>query len=360
MRLWITVGVALLVGCYPLDSTWDPLSPSYLTPGRVVFDPGAGLDFGTLEQNQALTLPVTVTNPGKRDLRIDAVQIQGGGFSTSSPSLPVVLGPDGQLALAVAIDSTTTGVFGAELAVQTARGDYRLGLRGEVVPPGSTNPSLAILQGKNGQFAHYQSGDTLDFGGDRSTDLNSWEVPFVVSNVGDLTATNVNVALSGPDFVFVQTFSNLTLHPGASSPEFRVRFPAGTSSGHKSATLTVTSSNHPSVTLNLAGEVLPSVPLFNLVDRNHGQTFAHHSRPIPLPTSYRDFLFVNSGYGGMTVISLTSLNGKIQFVFSPPHSLNTGEKVILQIRKDPMATSGSDELQVTTSIGVFNYQFEAP
>ncbi len=360
MKVWVFGVILILLGCYPLDSSWDPYSPNYLPPGRLVFQPASGLDFGSIELNTVLQQNLSFTNEGKRELIVQSVDLEGSGFLPGSISLPQTLAPAQGLGMHISIDSTTLGNHHAQLVIGTSRGAYRVDLRGTVEPPGSLSPNLVVIQGKNDRYVTYHHLNTFQFGGDRSADFNSWQVPFRVLNKGNMTATQVSLSFFAADFVIHGSFTNITILSGQTSPEFRIQFPAGTASGLVTGVLTVTSSNHPSLSVNIEGNVLPASPILKIVDRNDSQYFVSDSLAVPLPLVFRDHLFVNTGQGGLTVLSITSAYGKIDLDCSLPIYLNTGEYSIFKLRKMPSVSAGPDVLNVTTDQGAFTLHFEAP
>lgn len=360
MRLVLLGAVLSLLGCYPLDSTWDPYSPNYIPPGRLVFQPASGLDFGSIEQLTPFVQELTFINDGKRDLLIESLDIAGVGFSLGAVTLPQILAPAQELTVDVAIDSNTIGTYNADLVVQTSRGTYRTGLRGTVAPPGSLSPDLVFIQGKNDRYVTYLDNYTFTFGGDRFADFNSWQVPFRVYNRGNMTATQVSLTLNGSDFVAYGLFTNITILSGQTSPEFRIQFPAGSTPGYVTGSLHLNSSNHSSIVLILTAHVQPSYPILNIVDRNDCQYFVDGSNPVILPLTFRDHLLVNTGQGVIRIDNLIGIQGRIEVNFSGPVYLNTGQYQIIQLRKVPSASAGPEALEVHTDSGTLSFAFEAP
>jgi len=358
MRIIPGIFILNLIGCYPLDSTWDPLSPNYIPPGKAVFEPNEQINFGIVEQFTSHNKTLTLRNGGKRILKIESISLSNSNFSILPIALPVDLEPNAYLNITLSINTTNLGNLETQFSAQTARGTQSILVVGKVVIPGSASPNLVLLQGKNGRYVTYQNGDVFDFGGDLSSEITGWQVPFLVQNKGNLNATSVTVVVSGDDFNSYGTFSNVTLLNGQSSSEFRVQFPQGVGAGIKTGTITITAANHSPVSIILNGEVQPSAPKLILVDRNDSQTYARNGKPLLVLPSYRDFRIINSGSGTISIIGLTTLYSRLEYDFLGPIVLNAGQSGIFKLRKLTSASSGSDILDLNTSNGTYQFAFE--
>jgi len=349
-----------LVSCYDLISTYDRYSPYYLEPGRLQFSVPNPMNFGTVNLGQPVTDTITLSNPGDRPVTLTEISLVGSGFTLpSTVSLPLILQGGASIELDVEMVTSSATTQTATLRAKSDKTTENLALTG-VISAGAVNPDIRILQGKNGGEVIYIDGEEFDFGGDLSSELTAWHVPFYIENAGTGSATGVSVSVNGTDFQIHGEFSGDTIPNGTKSSEFRLQFPSGGALGVKNAQVTVAFDGPGTMTLNLKGESAPSTPILIFVDRNSTQTFirenAGHS--APLPAIFRDFKLINSGAGSILINNPVS-SDPANFILQNPLvdvTLNAGEKYdTFGLMKSGTAPSVSYTLTINPGGNIFYF-----
>jgi len=213
------------------------LAGSGIVPGQLSASP-TGLNFGTAQVGNSLTLMDALTNTGGNQVTISDATVTGAGFSINGLSVPLVLNPGASV--------TFSAVFAPQSA-GTASGSINVASNG-------SNSTLAIsLNGAGvaqGQLTLTPA--ALDFGnvtvGASASQTNS----LVVSGA---SVTVSSASLSGGEFSLSGISFPLTIAPGQSLP-FTVSF-APQTSGTASATLSFASNALSAPTESLTGTGQP-------------------------------------------------------------------------------------------------------
>jgi Cep192 domain 4 len=176
---------------------------------------GALLNVGTAAPGDTIDTRFRVRNMGNGPALLDKLALSGEGFSiTSAPFLPYTLapyvGPTSEAEFRVRFTPTSTGSFGAFLAVNT----LNIALQGNAVSSASV-----MLSGSNAPLA---AGQTVDFG---SVAVGASQTQtFLLFNPSNASITVSSVIVSGAGFGGPTGLSfPVQIGPGQ-SPSFQVTF----------------------------------------------------------------------------------------------------------------------------------------
>ncbi len=306
-------GVQLEVGGAGLSSEPVTASPSIVSFGQVAI--------GT-----SSTVPVVLTNARSWKVTLSALQITGGGFSTSGPAFPLTLGVGQSVTLNVAFAPQSSGTTGGSLFVSGP--SLAIPLSGTGTAPGqlAANPSPV-------NFANVQVGGSQT---QSATMTNSGASGVTVSQA---TVTGASFTMSG---------LNLPLTLGAGqSATFSVAF-APQSAGNASGNIAFASNaSNPAINLPLSGTAVAQGAL-----GANPTSLAFGSVQIGNSSSLSETL-TNTGASSLTISAATpsgsgfSLSG----LASLPLTLTAGQSTSFTVLFSPTASGAASGNVSITSTG---------
>jgi len=275
----------------------------------------ASIEFGDVVVGKTKTAHCTVKNSSRATMILASVKISNPAFHWIAPALPVIVGPDETVPVALAFSPQTSEPQAGSIAIQSkpAGPSLLLGLRGRALPAGALSLSPPSLD-----FGALDSGSTA-------------ERPVTVNNSGFSGVTISAAKINGENFNLSGLSHPVTLSP-AQSITFTVRYTAASASpGHGALRL---ESNAAVATpeMSLSATTAPQGQLV-VTPRtlNFGQVMVGRSRRVSLRfTASRAKVVVSSISTGSSEFVLVGL--RTPFQIQPGASRTVGLKFIPQTK----------------------------